>query len=81
MEHKLTITNRENIQLQGIEHIHSFNEKEIKMNTNMKTLIVKGNELHITHLDLNKKEIIIEGKITEVKYEPYHILKILDKWR
>ena len=52
----------------GVRDIHSFNESEILLETDAGKLSVKGELLHVKHLDLEKGEAEIEGKIGSFVY-------------
>ena len=53
----------------GVEHVESFDEAEIVMQTNKGMLTIRGSELHIGKLSVDTGEVNIEGKIGELQYE------------
>lgn len=66
--HRLQITDRKSGCLTGIKDVNSFDEKEISLVTEAGTLTVKGEDLHVTRLDLEKQEVDIGGKIDSLVY-------------
>lgn len=46
----------------------SFDEKEILLNTEEGKLDIKGEALHVKHLDLESGEISLEGRIDSLSY-------------
>jgi sporulation protein YabP len=69
IKHKLELINRANITIDGVEHVASFDEEEISLITNMGILILKGEGLHITQLNLESGGLAVEGLISSMVYE------------
>ncbi len=67
-EHEVRITNRESATIKGVLHVESFDEEEIILDTNMGTLTVKGEGLHIKQLDLEQGDFEVEGLINAMQY-------------
>jgi len=66
--HCITLRDRQRGSVTGVRDIHSFNESEILLETDAGKLSVKGELLHVKHLDLEKGEAEIEGKIGSFVY-------------
>ena len=66
--HSLTVEKRKNGKLTGVQEVDSFNENEILFLTGEGRLLIKGEQLHIKGLDLEKGEAQIEGKINSLSY-------------
>ncbi len=66
--HGLTIKERKYGKLTGVQDIHSFNENEILLQTEAGKVQIKGEQLHVKSLDLEKGEAEIEGKVNSVSY-------------
>ena len=66
--HKIVISNRKNGVLNGVIDVLSFDVGEILLETEMGMLMIKGNDLHVNRLTLEKGEIDIEGKIDSFTY-------------
>ncbi|MFR8354165.1 MAG: YabP/YqfC family sporulation protein [Blautia obeum] len=64
--HGLTIKERKYGKLTGVQDIHSFNENEILLQTEAGKVQIKGEQLHVKSLDLEKGEAEIEGKVNSV---------------
>ena len=67
--HKLMLNNRRTCNLSGINDVLSFDENEIILETDQGMLMIKGNDLHVSRLTLDKGEVDIDGKITVIKKE------------
>ena len=48
--------------------IHSFNENELLLMTEAGKVLVKGEQLHVKGLDLEKGEAEIAGKVNSISY-------------
>ncbi|RQD78549.1 MAG: sporulation protein YabP [Candidatus Syntrophonatronum acetioxidans] len=66
--HRLSIDNREYMEISGVLHVDSFDDEEILLETELGLLAVRGEELHIKHLNLEEGELNIEGFILELAY-------------
>ncbi|MCI8495829.1 MAG: sporulation protein YabP [Lachnospiraceae bacterium] len=66
--HKIMISNRKSGVLNGVIDVLSFDVGEILLETELGMLMIKGNDLHVNRLTLEKGEIDIEGKIDSLTY-------------
>ena len=66
--HKIMISNRKTGVLNGVVDVLSFDVGEILLETELGMLMIKGNDLHVNRLTLEKGEIDIEGKIDSLTY-------------
>ncbi len=66
--HKLIMTNRRTCIMTGIRDVISFDVHEILLETEQGMLTIKGNELHVSRLMLDKGEVDIDGQIDSLTY-------------
>jgi len=66
--HKVIMSNRKSGVLNGIIDVLSFDVAEILLETEQGMLMIKGKDLHVNRLNLEKGEIDIEGKIDSLAY-------------
>lgn len=66
--HELFLQNRQQLNLTGVLSVESFDEKEIWLNTKMGVLVLKGQGMHITHLDLTEGKLSVDGTIRTLDY-------------
>ena len=66
--HSLMLENRQNGRITGVKDIKSFDEKEILLFTQAGKLVIKGEQLHVKQLDLEKGEVDLSGTIDSVSY-------------
>lgn len=67
-QHKIIMTNRGTCVLNGISDILSFDVNEILLETDMGMLMIRGADLHVNRLTLEKGEVDISGKIDSLQY-------------
>lgn len=68
LSHKVMLNNREKGSLTGILDVISFDENTIVLDTDMGLLTIKGKDLHVSRLTLEKGEIDIEGRADSLVY-------------
>ena len=56
-QHKMIMTNRKNCSLTGITDVIAFDEKEVVLETQLGTLFIKGDNIHIKRLTLESGEV------------------------
>ena len=66
--HWLMLKNRQEGTVTGVQDVNSFDEKEILLFTEAGKLAIKGEQLHVKHLNLEKGEVTLEGKIDSLTY-------------
>ena len=66
--HKVTMTNRRSCAINGVKDVLSFDEREILLETEQGMLMIKGDELHVNRLTLDKGEVDIDGKVDSFTY-------------
>lgn len=67
-QHKLMLTNRSSCTINGVADVLSFDLNEILLETDQGMLMIKGNELHVNRLTLEKGEVDIDGRIDSLTY-------------
>lgn len=67
-KHMLTLTERKHLMLEGVQHVGSFDEKEITLDTSLGFLSLKGEGLHITQLNLDEGVLTVEGLIATMEF-------------
>ena len=74
--HKVLLANRKSANFSGVLDVLSFDVNEILLETEQGMLLIKGNDLHVNRLSLEKGEIDIEGRIDSLTYsEPKNVTK------
>lgn len=66
--HKILLSNRKTAAFTGILDVLSFDVSEILLETEQGMLLIKGNDLHVNRLTLEKGEVDMEGRIDSLSY-------------
>ena len=66
--HKISLNNRLAGSMTGVREVISFDGGEIILDTEQGIMIVKGEDLHVTRLTLDKGEVEISGRIDGILY-------------
>ena len=67
-EHNIVLNERKLIELTGIKTVISFDTEEVLLDTSLGGLLIKGHELHINQLNLDKGFVDVEGKVDSLIY-------------
>ena len=59
--HRLMMQNRSSLSITGIRDVVSFDENQVILDTDMGLLTIKGKELHVSRLTLEKGEVDVDG--------------------
>lgn len=68
LSHKLELYNREKGTVTGVLDVISFDENTIVLDTDMGLLTIKGKDLHVSRLSLEKGELDLEGHADSLAY-------------
>ncbi len=66
--HKVMLTNRKTCTINGVNDVLSFDIHEILLETDQGMLMIKGKDLHVNRLTLEKGEVDVDGKIDSLTY-------------
>ena len=66
--HKVMLTNRRTCMVSGVADVLSFDLAEILLETDQGMLMIKGKDLHVNRLTLERGEVDIEGQIDSFTY-------------
>lgn len=70
--HKLVVNNRKTSMVTGVLDVLSFDLNEILLETEQGMLMVKGKDLHVNRLSLEKGEVDLSGQIDSIAYSEVH---------
>ncbi len=70
--HKLVINNRKTSLVTGVIDVLSFDLNEILLETEQGMMMVKGTDLHVNRLSVEKGEVDLAGNIDSVAYSDVH---------
>ena len=67
-DHACRLENRNAASLTGVREVVSFDENQVVMDTDMGLLTIKGKELRVSRLMVEKGELEIDGQVDSLAY-------------
>lgn len=67
-EHDLVMRGRRTLEITGVKQVESFDNEEFLLETVMGFLAIKGQNLQMKNLDVDKGMVSIKGKIYDLVY-------------
>ncbi|MBE6889609.1 MAG: sporulation protein YabP [Ruminococcaceae bacterium] len=71
IKQNLTLLNRKELKITGVNDIDSFSENKVVLNTALGELVVHGEELHIIELVTETGDLAMTGKINSLCYNKF----------
>jgi len=68
MQELITIENENNILIKGAKKVVSSLPTQTAIETNLSTIIILGSDLEVKKLDIENGEVVLNGKITNLKF-------------
>lgn len=68
LPHNIIMENRTKISISGVENAESYNENEVILHTSKGILIIRGDMLNLSKLNLDSGEITVTGHIMTLEY-------------
>jgi len=78
-EYFLNLINREKMQITGVNNVASYDEAEIIIQTVLGVLVVKGEGMHITNLNLEEGKLTVDGYLNKLEFSEDKGAKLRDK--
>ena len=69
MPHSLELTERKKAVVRGVQAVDSFNEQMVTLATSQGALTLLGSGLHVSHLNLEDGQLLVEGEIDALQYD------------
>lgn len=73
--HVFNLVERKNVSITGVKKIESFDSEEFLIDSNMGTIVLKGEGLELMKLDTREGVVTIKGIINSLTYIDENILK------
>lgn len=65
---EILLKNRSDLQITGVKKLESLNSNEFYLDTTLGRMVVKGTDLEMKHLDLEREILVIVGKVYLMEY-------------
>ena len=69
LPHSLELTERKKAVIRGVQAVDSFNEQMVTLDTSEGALTLLGSGLHVSHLNLEDGQLLVEGDIAALEYD------------
>lgn len=66
--HKLCMDDRASAIITGVNDVLSFDANEVLLDTEQGILMIRGDDLHVSRLTLEKGEVDVDGRIDSLSY-------------
>lgn len=66
--HKIILNGRKTALITGVNDVLSFDPREVILETELGMLMIKGEELHVNRLTLEKGEVDVDGRVNSLLY-------------
>ena len=66
--HTLNVSNRKVVTITGVNDVLSFDAGEVLLDTIDGILMIRGTDLHVSRLTLEKGEVDVDGKVDSLTY-------------
>ena len=66
--HKMMMDNRRKVEITGVNDVISFDLNTILLETDYGMITIKGSNLHVNRLSVEKGEVDVEGKLDGINY-------------
>ena len=68
MEHSINLKGRSDLLISGVEHIYSFSDKRVEIQTCEGKMVIDGEGLDMNKLNLEENIISVQGTINSIVY-------------
>lgn len=68
-DHVISLRNRKRMDLTSVKSIERFDQQEFYVRTSQGILHIKGEDLKIVHLDVDKGLLTLEGIVRSMQYD------------
>ena len=66
--HRIVLEERERLLINGVTDVISFDEESISADTDMGVIMIRGEGLHISKLNLDEGVLQVEGNVGMIEY-------------
>lgn len=67
--HRIVLDRRENLRIEGVTEVVSFDDTSVLLRTTQGTLLVGGQELKLRALTLDGGQVAVDGTVSLLQYE------------
>ena len=68
MSQNVILENRKSLSVSGVKDVDSFDENAVALYTELGNMLISGSDLHISRLNIENGEVIVNGTIDSIVY-------------
>jgi sporulation protein YabP len=68
VQHDIIMKGRRSVEITGVKQVESFDNEEFLLETSMGYLSIRGQNLQMKNLDVDKGNVAIKGKVFDIVY-------------
>lgn len=68
LPHTITLRDRAQLQISGVCEVISFDDTAVVLRTTRGAMTVEGEKLHVSTLDIDRGEVILDGTVNGIYY-------------
>ncbi|MBE6576416.1 MAG: sporulation protein [Ruminococcaceae bacterium] len=73
--HRISLLDRTQLQISGVCEVISFDEDAVMLRTVCGTMKIEGSAMHVSALNIDRGELILDGRVDGISYESDGIAK------
>lgn len=70
--HKVVLNGRNSCEITGVNEVLAFDEQQLSLHTVDGKLTIKGNNLHVSGLDVDRGQLKMSGTVDSMVYSEMH---------
>lgn len=67
--HRIDLLDRARLQVSGVREVISFDEDTVLLRTVCGTMKIEGSAMHVSALNVDRGELILDGRVDGISYE------------
>lgn len=67
-KHQLCLKGRENLTIEGVSNVESFDSEELVLETDSGVLLVRGEDMHIKEFNVESGSLAVDGFVRVLEY-------------
>ena len=67
--HRISLLDRAQLQISGVCEVISFDEDTVLLRTVCGTMKIEGSAMHVSALNVDRGELILDGRVDGISYE------------
>lgn len=66
--HQIVLKNRQELGIEGVLSVESFDDQEVILETEEGLLVIRGDNLHVSQLNIDAGKLNVTGSVRNIEY-------------